>query len=380
MPESVAVRYREGVSHGFLLLRTPDGKPIADGESTQVSQGDRVTTHMWFKFKDGSFYDQTTVFSQRGTFHLLRDHVLREGPAFKRRLETSIDATSGEVTVRYTDDHNQEKVTSKRLELPPDVANGILFTLLKNVQPDVPKTTVSYVAATPKPRLVNLEITPQGQKPFSIGSYNHKALLYSVKVRIGGIAGAIASLIGKQPPDTQAWVLTGEAPAFARADGPLYGDGPIVRMELAIPAVWPDSGATYYVPSNVSSSMTFDSTATRNCEDQLNTTRRKRINTMTQFLDYLTNDAMPALIDRLAARLPLICERQSTISGEREILLGPDANKQPFHRTFRVKGESWLAFKSLRSSPRQRYIIYAEEFLFASFFPVHDNPCVIVQL
>jgi hypothetical protein len=25
--ESVAVRYREGVSHGFLVLRTPDGKP-----------------------------------------------------------------------------------------------------------------------------------------------------------------------------------------------------------------------------------------------------------------------------------------------------------------------------------------------------------------
>src|SRR4030095_7032160 len=78
--ESVAVRYKEGVSHGFLVLRTPDGKTIADGESTQVSQGDRVTTHMWFKFKDGSFYDQTTVFSQRGTLHLLSDHVLQKGP------------------------------------------------------------------------------------------------------------------------------------------------------------------------------------------------------------------------------------------------------------------------------------------------------------
>jgi hypothetical protein len=28
---------------------------------------------------------------------------------------------------------------------------------------------------------------------------------------------------------------------------------------------------------------------------------KKRINTMTQFLDHLTNDAMPALIERLAA-------------------------------------------------------------------------------
>src|SRR5438445_8731501 len=92
MPESVAVRYKEGVSHGFLVLRTPDGKPIADGESTQVAQGDHVTSHMWFEFKDGSSYDEATVFSQRGTFRLLRDHVVQRGPAFKRRMETSIDA------------------------------------------------------------------------------------------------------------------------------------------------------------------------------------------------------------------------------------------------------------------------------------------------
>jgi hypothetical protein len=239
--EGVAVRYREGVSHGFLVLRTPDGRPIADGESTQVSQGDRVTSHMWFKFKDGSTYDQTTVFSQRGSFRLVRDHVVQQGPAFKRRMETSIDATKGEVTVRYTDDHNQEKVTTEHLKLPSDLANGILFTLLKNVQPDVPKTTVSYVAATPKPRVVNLEIVPQGQKPFSIGSHTHEALLYAIKVKIGGIAGALASFMGKQPADTQAWVLTGETPAFARSDGPLYGGGPIVRMELAVPAVWPET-------------------------------------------------------------------------------------------------------------------------------------------
>jgi hypothetical protein len=119
-----------------------------------------------------------------------------------------------------------------------------LFTLLKNIQPDAPKTTVSYVVTTPKPHIVSLEIVPQGQKPFSIGSHTHKALLFAIKVRIGGITGALASLLGKQPPDTQAWVLTGEAPAFARSDGPFSGDGPVLRMELAIPAVWPDSASS----------------------------------------------------------------------------------------------------------------------------------------
>ena len=74
--ETVPVRYPEGVSHGYLVLRTADGKPIADGDSTQVAQGDRVTSRMRFRFKDGSRYEETTVFSQHGTFRLLSDHVL----------------------------------------------------------------------------------------------------------------------------------------------------------------------------------------------------------------------------------------------------------------------------------------------------------------
>lgn len=54
------------VSHGFLVLRTPEGKPIADGDSTQVARGDRVTSRLQFRFKDGSIYEESTVFSQHG--------------------------------------------------------------------------------------------------------------------------------------------------------------------------------------------------------------------------------------------------------------------------------------------------------------------------
>jgi hypothetical protein len=234
----VAVRYPEGVSHGFLVLRTQEGKPIADGDSTQIARGDSVTSRMRFRFKDGSTYEETTKFSQRGTFKLLSDHIIQKGPVFKLPMEVMIDATSGQVTVRYTE-NGQEKVLDERMELPPDIANGILFTMLKNVPRSASKTTVSYVAATPKPRLVSLEIIPQGQEAFSVGSYNHKAIHYVVKVKIGGVAGVVAPILGKQPPDTQVWVLADDAPAFVRSDGPLFGEGPIWRMELAIPAVWP---------------------------------------------------------------------------------------------------------------------------------------------
>ena len=233
LADTVPVRHTEGLMHGFLVLRTLEGKAIADGQLTQDAQGDRVTAHLIFRFKDGSMYEDTTIFSQRGTFRLLSDHLIQRGPSFKQPVDVLIDASTGHVKVRYTEDKGKEKVVAQRLELPADVANGLLFTLMKDVKPSVPRTTVSMVATTPKPRLVKLAILPHGEEPFTIGSFRHKAMHYVVKVEIGGAAGFLAHLMGKQPPDTHVWVIGGEAPAFVKSEGPLYAGGPIWRIQLA---------------------------------------------------------------------------------------------------------------------------------------------------
>jgi hypothetical protein len=236
--EMIPVRHTEGLIHGFLLVLTFEGKALADGQMTQDARGDRVTNHLIFRFKDGSIYEDTTIFSQRGTFRLLSDHLSLKGPSFKQPMDTWIDASTGQVKVRYTEDKGKEKVIAQRMELPPDVVNGLLFTLMKDINPRVPRTTVSMVATTPKPRLVKLAILPQGEEPFAIGSFRHKAMHYVVKVEIGGVTGFLARLMGKQPADTHVWVLGGEAPAFVKAEGPLYVGGPIWRIQLARPGLF----------------------------------------------------------------------------------------------------------------------------------------------
>src|SRR5438270_8142450 len=133
--DQIPVRHMEGLMHGFLALRTLDGKRLADGEMTQIAEGDRVTSRLVFRFKDGSLYDDTTVFSQRGAFRVLNDHLVERGPSFKQPMETSIDASSGQVTVRYKDSDGKDKVLNERRDLPPDVANGMLLTLVKHIQP-----------------------------------------------------------------------------------------------------------------------------------------------------------------------------------------------------------------------------------------------------
>src|SRR5947209_696070 len=80
LADTVPVRHTEGLMHGFLVLRTLEGKAIADGQMTQDAHGDRVTDHLIFRFKDGSIYEDTTVFSQHQVFRLVSDHFIQRGP------------------------------------------------------------------------------------------------------------------------------------------------------------------------------------------------------------------------------------------------------------------------------------------------------------
>jgi hypothetical protein len=113
----------------------------------------------------------------------------------------------------------------------------VILTLLKNVTAATAPKSLSLVAATPKPRIVKLELSVAGQEGFVTGSMPRTATHYIVHVNIGGLSGAIAPLVGKQPPDSHVWILGGEAPAFVKSEQPFYFGGPVWRIELVAP-VW----------------------------------------------------------------------------------------------------------------------------------------------
>jgi hypothetical protein len=239
LSEAVPVRHKEGTVHGFLVVRTMEGKTIAAGDLIQVVEGDRLVSNLSFHFKDGSVDDEKTVFTQDHDFRLISDHHVQKGPSFPHPMDVSIDTSSGEVTVRSSED-GKEKVETDHLDMEPDLANGLLLDLLKNIPKDTPETKVSYVAATPKPRLVKLAIKPEGEETFSAAGAQHKATRYAVRVELGGVAGVVAPIIGKEPKDTYVWILEGKAPAFVRMEGQFYEGGPIWKIELTSP-IWPKS-------------------------------------------------------------------------------------------------------------------------------------------
>jgi hypothetical protein len=231
--DQVPVRYPEGMTHGFLALKTPDGKLIADGQSVETLEEGKMTNRLTFRFKDGSIYEETAVFTQHGTFRLLSDRVSQNGPSFKMPLESSIDMSTGEVQV-HCQNKGEPKDITKKFDLPNDTANGLLFALVKDIRTTAP-TELSYVAFTPKPMLVKIVITSQGKQKFLTGDTSREAVNFAVKTKIGGLTGVLARAFRKVPPDTHIWVIGGDAPSFVALEGPLYAGGPIWRVELVSP-------------------------------------------------------------------------------------------------------------------------------------------------
>jgi len=236
LADPVPVHHLEGVTFGFLTLRNLDGQILAYGTEKQVAEPGKgvITDDLQFHFKDGSLYHEITKFTQRGRFHLISDQVTQKGPAFKHESESWIDASSGKVTYRSLD-KGKEKETAKQLRLPPDVSNGLLFILVKSMDPSARETTVSMVAASDKPRVVKLVFRPAEGKTIKFGDLSFKAQHYVMKVKIEGAAGAIAPLVGKEPPDSHFWILKSESPTFLEFEGPISQDMPVWRIQLAAP-------------------------------------------------------------------------------------------------------------------------------------------------
>ena len=213
------------------MLKTTDGKTVAAGDLVQVGHGDRVTSRLTFHFRDGSLDDETAIFTQRKFIQLVSDHHVQHGPSFPHPLDMRVDVAGGNVW--YLD--KDGKARQDHFDLTPDTLNGLFLPVLLNLNSNDDPIRLAMVVPAPKPRLAHVQITSDGEDAVTIGGVHHKATDYRLKLELGGIAGVVAPIIGKQPSDIHIWILQGDAPAFVRAEGQFYEGGPIWRIELTSP-------------------------------------------------------------------------------------------------------------------------------------------------
>jgi hypothetical protein len=234
----IAVRFPEGMTHGFLLVRSSAGEIIGQGEMTQVvKEGDLVDSHLVFTFKDGSLHDEKVTFSQRQVFSMLRYHLIQRGPSFPDQIDVSIDRGTAEYKVRSKRGVDaKEEVLTGTFALPKDVYNGIFATMLLNL-PKGTSETVNFLAFTPAPEIIKLELQIMGEHPVRIGDLSRKAVHYVFKPDVGMIREMIGKATGRLPAHFQydCWILADEVPSFVQFEGPLQVMGPILRIELVSP-------------------------------------------------------------------------------------------------------------------------------------------------
>jgi hypothetical protein len=227
--QPVLVRFTEGVARGFLTLRSTNGDKLADGELVQIPQPHGLEGHLSFRFADGSLYDETVLYSQRRVFTLLRYRLIQRGPSFPLNLDASFDRKTAQYKIRYGNGTGREETLYGKLELPSDVYNGMIATLLKNLRRGA-NESVHLVAFTPKPRLVKLHLTPVGEEAVRVGDASVKATRYQAKTDLEGSVGFLASLMKKELPVLRYWIVPGKAPAFVKFEGPFFMEGPVWRV------------------------------------------------------------------------------------------------------------------------------------------------------
>jgi hypothetical protein len=226
--DPIQVKYTEGVTRGFPVLRSLSGEKLAQGELAQIPRGgDVVENRLTFRFADGSVYDERVVFSQRDVFTLLSYRIVHRGPSFPETLDATVDRATGRYAVRYqADDDSPEETLTGAVDLPLDVYNGLLSTLMKNL-PVGDSKVVQIVAFTPKPRMIKMLLTPAAEDPMRVND----AAVIATRFLIRPQLGLFASLLVADIPDVKCWIVGGEAPAFLRFEGPLYFLGPIWRID-----------------------------------------------------------------------------------------------------------------------------------------------------
>jgi hypothetical protein len=232
LAEPIPVRHIQRPMHRFMVARSEAGKIIANGEFSQVAQGDEVTMRLTYHFVDGSIDDETTTYRQQGTFRLIRNHHIQNGPFFVKPVDFTVEAVTGIATSRTEEKDGKIHVESHHIDLPDDLANGFVGTLLLNLPQGAAPFRVGMLAPVAGGRLIQLLISSEGEQPFHTTGQTLKATVFRIHPELGGIVGVIARLIGLQPKDVMVWVLEGQEPAVMRIVGQLGGYGPLVSSDL----------------------------------------------------------------------------------------------------------------------------------------------------
>jgi len=112
---------------------------------------------MIFHFGDGSYFEESTTYTQHQVFRMESYHLVQRGPAFAADLDAMLSRDGRYVVTSTSHKGGKAERYAGRLDLPSDTYNGLPIVAAMNLRLG-DTVTIHLVAFTPKPRLIGLRI------------------------------------------------------------------------------------------------------------------------------------------------------------------------------------------------------------------------------
>jgi hypothetical protein len=122
-------------------------------------------------------------------------------------VDFTVEVATGIATSRTADKNGNIHVENHHIEVPDDLANGFVGTLLLNAPQNTTPFRVAMLVPVNGARLIRIQISPGGRAGFHTTGQTRRAIVFRIHPELGGIAGVIVSLIGLRPKDVMVWVL-----------------------------------------------------------------------------------------------------------------------------------------------------------------------------
>ncbi len=229
--DPIRLAWIEGDVAGMSSIFSPDGKTtIGFVEFRQHRRGDVLEIVRIARFGDGSS-DEDRVEAQIGeTLRALRGGSVIRNAKGVATVDMTIDVDGGRIT-GFSGLGDKRQTYDERVELPPDTYWGpLIFIVIKNFEQNTAdgRLTFRTVIATPKPRVIDMEIVRQDQSSIRRRGGKIEVVRFALRPTVNWLVDPIIRLFA---PETNFLVQLGAPPGLARFDGPRNYAAQKIRIE-----------------------------------------------------------------------------------------------------------------------------------------------------
>jgi len=229
-PPPIKPRHVFGTLHGFPSMSDTTGRVIADGELIQERTGDRLNVKIRWAFADGREVEEHDEFRVDAILAQTRfSYVETRKESELRRFE--IDFRAGTALAETRNEKGEMQREESKLDLPAGRSFAGYGTALAVGELSLGpggKDRITFVAFTPKPRGVTLDVIREQSESFTVAERPMLTDRYTLRAEIPFPVNLFV-----KARDAHLWFTHTPPPVLVRAEQNLAAkDDPVVVVDV----------------------------------------------------------------------------------------------------------------------------------------------------